>query len=165
MSAVAGGLAAVADSASLSAFPMHHLQPWQSYRKVTTSTASPGQLVLMLYEGAINFLERAMSGFEFDDPAQFNGVISNNLLRAQGILNELNASLDLEQGGELALTLRRLYDYMDRRLTESNHRKTRDGIEETIARLGTLRDAWREMLSETARYPLAANGVNLSACV
>ena len=78
--------------------------PWNSYRKVATQTASPGQLVLMLYEGAIRFLERALSGFEIEDPAESNETISNNLLRTQEILFELNVSLNMQKGKEHSMT-------------------------------------------------------------
>src|SRR5882724_12147306 len=98
---------------------MHVANPWKSYRRIATQTAPPGQLVLMLYEGAIKFLERALPGFSCDDPAQANMLVHNNLQRAQDIIRELNASLNMEQGGEFAQTLRRLYDYFDRRLMES----------------------------------------------
>jgi len=118
----------------------------RSYRTIATQTASPGELVLMLYEGAIRFLERALSGFELRDPLEFNSTINNNVLRAQEILQELDRSLDLPQGGDLARTLRGLYGYMNRQLTFSNTRKSPEGIEDTIKRLSVLRDAWREML-------------------
>jgi flagellar protein FliS len=111
-------------------------------------TAPPGQLVVMLYDGAIRFLERANVGFQHEDPLEFNATINNNVLRAQEIIHELNNSLDMQQGGELANTLRALYNYMDRRLTESNMHKTSDGIHETIRRLTVLRDAWSEMLNQ-----------------
>jgi len=137
--------------------------PWQSYRQVSTNTASPGQLVVMLYDGAIQFLERALLGFDFDDPLEFNATISNNVLRAQNIITELNASLDLERGGEIATTLRRLYDYMDFRLAQSNVQKSRDGIDETIRHLTTLRDAWREVLG--GRPAGLDHTRTLSACV
>lgn len=122
--------------------------PLRSYRTIATQTAPPGQLVLMLYEGAIRFLERALAGFHHEDPLEFNTTINNNVLRAQEILSELNNSLDVEQGGQLALTLRGLYDYMNRQLTHSNIRKNPDGIHDTISRLSVLRDAWSEMLRQ-----------------
>ena len=50
---------------------MNLRQPWQSYRQVSTQTASPGQLVLMLFDGAIRFLDRALEGFELEDPVEF----------------------------------------------------------------------------------------------
>jgi flagellar secretion chaperone FliS len=120
--------------------------PWQSYRQVATRTASPGQLVLMLYEGAIRFLERAQAGFQLEDPVELNTTVNNNIIRAQEIIRELDFSLNLDQGGELAVQLRRLYDYFDRILLESNLRKDSKGVTEVIARLGVLRDAWATML-------------------
>jgi flagellar protein FliS len=118
----------------------------KSYQTIATQTASPGQLVVMLYDGAIRFLERALTGFQYDDPLEFNLTINNNILRAREIINELNNSLDLAQGGELAATLRSLYYFMNRQLLRSNARKTPEGIHDTIRRLGILRDAWSEML-------------------
>ena len=122
--------------------------PWQSYRQVATRTASPGQLVLMLYEGAIRFLERAHAGFRLEDPVEFNTTINNNILRAQDILLELDFSLNVEQGGELAIQLRRLYDYFDRILLEANLRKDPKGVTEVIQRITDLRDAWATMLTQ-----------------
>lgn len=122
--------------------------PWQSYRQVATRTASPGQLVLMLYEGAIRFLEQAQAGFKLDDPVEFNTTINNNILRAQDIIRELDFSLNVELGGELAIQLRRLYDYFDRVLLEANLRKDSDGINEVIVRLSELREAWATMLRQ-----------------
>ncbi len=125
---------------------MNH--PLRSYKTIATQTAPPGQLVLMLFEGAIRFLERALEGFQYRDPLDFNSTINNNLLRAQQIISELNRSLDLEQGGELAASLRRVYGYMDRQLALSNQKKSPEGIHDTLGRLNTLRDAWRQMLQQ-----------------
>lgn len=125
---------------------MQTVNPWKSYRQVTTLTASPGQLVLMLYEGALLALERSLPGFSYTDPAEANMTIHNNLQRAQEIIRELNCSLNVEQGGEFAATLRRLYDYFDRRLRESNVMKQPAGVVEVIRHLNELRDAWATML-------------------
>jgi flagellar protein FliS len=129
---------------------MIRTNPWQSYRKVATQTASPGHLVLMLYDGAIRFIEHALTGFEREDPLEFNQTISNNLIRSQAIIRELSFSLNLDGGGEFSANLRRLYDYMDRRLQQSNLEKERAGIEEVLRRLTVLRDAWFEMLQNGA---------------
>ncbi len=133
--------------------------------QVAMKTASPGKLVLMLYDGAIRYLEGALRAFEVDDPAECNSAINLNVQRAQAILDELSAALNMEAGGEFAANLRGLYTYLDRRLFESNLRKETEGIEEVILRLSTLRDAWREMLSgagaadlEPARTSLVAVG-------
>ncbi|HMJ88964.1 MAG TPA: flagellar export chaperone FliS [Candidatus Acidoferrum sp.] len=142
---------------------MSYLNPWQSYRQVSTQTASPGHLVVMLYDGAIKFLGLALNGFGFEDPLEFNSTINNNVVRAQQILTELNSSLDMERGGELSTTLRKLYHYIDQRLTQSNLKKTPEGIEESVRHLTVLRDAWREMLSSASNEATAAD-LSLSAC-
>jgi flagellar secretion chaperone FliS len=113
-------------------------------------TAAPGQIVLMLFEGAIRFLERAEGGFGIDDPAEANQAIHNNIQRTQEILHELNMALDVQSGGELAQTLRSLYEYMDRRLLESNLHKKSEGVVESRRHLSTLRDAWAQMLQGQA---------------
>jgi flagellar protein FliS len=100
----------------------------------------------MLYDGALKFLERALSGFNCQDPGEFNMTVNNNLQRASDIIRELNCALDFERGGELALTLQRLYGYFEERLHSSNVRKQRDGIDEVIKHLNVLRDSWAAML-------------------
>ncbi len=125
----------------------------RSYQASAAQTAPPGQLVLMLYDGAIRFLDLALAGFGHQDPLEFNETINNNVLHAQQVIEELNQCLDLRQGGELAITLRSLYAYMDRRLAAANTRKAPEGIEEVLQRLTTLRDAWREMLSHQSAVP------------
>lgn len=120
--------------------------PWQSYRTVTAQTAPPEQLVLMLYDGAITYLEKGLTGFEFKDPRDFNETINNNVQRAQAIINEMNARLDLDRGGEVAVNFRRLYDYFHRRLQEGNFRKKKPPIEEVLKLLRELRETWAEML-------------------
>src|SRR5579859_7633559 len=109
-------------------------------------TAPPGQIILMLYDGALRFLQRALSGFENADPAQLNMAVHNNLQRAREIIRELDCALNLEQGGELAETLHRLYDYFEHRILSSNVKKQRAGIEEVIRHLNVLRNAWAAML-------------------
>jgi len=124
-------------------------KPWQSYKKVATTTATPGQLVLMLFDGAIRFLDQAQRGFSLEDPGEFNLTINNNIHRAQAIVDELNGSLDMEKGGELSDKLRGIYNYIDRRLDESNREKSPEGIRDAVERLSTLRDAWSEMLNQS----------------
>ena len=127
--------------------PAYTKTPWNSYRQIALQTAPPGQLVLMLYDGAIRFSELALTGFAISDPAQRNMTINNNLRRARDIVRELNGCLDIDAGGQLAQTLRDLYDYMDRRLLESNLKKNRTGVDEVLGHLKELRDAWATMLA------------------
>src|ERR1700712_39018 len=91
-----------------------------AYRTVSVETASPAKIVLMLFDGAIGFLNRALNGFEQEPLGTRNEIINNNVVKTQRILNELRASLDADKGGELALTLHRLYDYMEEQLRQAN---------------------------------------------
>jgi len=100
----------------------------------------------MLYDGAIRFLEKGLTGFEFSDPLEFNRTINNNILRAQAIILEMNERLDMEKGGEIAENFRRLYCYFYRRLQEANMRKKKAPVEEVIRLLNDLREGWAEML-------------------
>jgi flagellar secretion chaperone FliS len=127
---------------------MRAANPWKSYRETATLTAPPGQIVLMLYEGAIRSLERSLPGFSISDPAEANMIIHNNLQRAQEIIRELNCALNMEQGGEFSANMRRLYDYLERRIWESNLKKNSTGIGEAIRHLTVLRDAWATMLTK-----------------
>ena len=120
--------------------------PLQSYKTISLETAPPGRLVLMLFDGAIKFLERAKLGFDIGDPVEMTETVHNNITRAQDIINELNGTLNMDQGGEVAVVLRDLYVYLDNRLFESNIRKERQGVQEVIDRLGTVQAGWSEML-------------------
>jgi flagellar protein FliS len=120
--------------------------PFLAYRQTSAHTAPPGQLVLMLLDGAVRYLEGARLSFGKEDPLEFNMGVHNNVQRAQAILSELNSALDLKAGGQFADTMRALYNYLDRRLDESNRRKDLAGIQESLDRLTVLRDAWAEML-------------------
>lgn len=79
----------------------YNANPWLSYRQVATKTATPGQLVLMLFDGALRFLDKALVGFDLDDPLDSNLAINNNILKAQEILRELNMSLNMEKVGRV----------------------------------------------------------------
>jgi flagellar protein FliS len=125
---------------------MQRAKPWDSYRKVATQTASPAHLVLMLYDGAIGFLERAQAGFDVADPLEANRTVNNNILRAQAIIFEMNANLNMEAGGEISANFRRLYNYFHSRLRQANLKKQKEPLAETILRLRVLRDSWAEMI-------------------
>ena len=127
---------------------MHAANPFKSYRQVATQTAPPGQLVLMLFDGALKSLDCALLGFKCEDFAERNLQVHNNLARALDIIRELNGSLDMDAGGQLADTLRNLYDYFERKITASNFNKNPDGIREITPMLKQLRDSWYTMLTQ-----------------
>jgi flagellar protein FliS len=121
----------------------------RTYRSNAVLTASPGQLVLMLFDGALKALaiaRDAMSRPEND--MRRIEVVNHQLQKAQAILSELQGGLNFESGGEVAKTLDRLYDYYNRRLFEANMRKQIDPVIEVEKMLGELRSGWAEMLSK-----------------
>ena len=121
----------------------------KTYRSNAVLTASPGQLVLMLFDGALKSmaLDREAFGRPDEDPRRIE-IINHQLQKAQNILHELQSGLNFEQGGECAKTLYQLYDYHTRRLFEANLRKAEAPVIEVEGLVGSLRDAWAEMLTK-----------------
>ena len=128
----------------------------RTYQRHAVVTASPGQLVLMLYDGALRFLHRAQEAFARPTADRRRiEAIHTNLMRAQAILDELNRTLDKKAGGEFAETMSRLYQYHRRRLTEANMKKQPGPLEETEKFFTEMRNAWAEMLSKGEALPPA----------
>lgn len=121
----------------------------RTYRANAILTASPGQLVLMLYDGALKAIAIAREAFETPDetPRRIE-TINTQLLKAQAILFELQGGLNMEAGGEFAKTMHRLYDYHNRRLMEANLRKQVEPVIEVEKLVRELRDAWAQMLAQ-----------------
>ena len=121
----------------------------RTYRANAVLTASPGQLVLMLYDGALKALAIARDAFGHpaEDPRRIE-TINHQLLRAQAIFAELRDGLNMEAGGDFAKTMDRLYEYHNRRLFEANLRKQIEPVIEVERLLRELREAWAEMLNK-----------------
>ena len=128
----------------------------RAYRANSILTASPGQLVLMLFDGALNALAiaRAACDDPVGDPRRFE-VIHTQLVKAQKIIAELQGTLNLKEGGDFARTMYRLYDYYDRRLVEANMKKQSAPIAEVERLLGEVRTAWSEMLNDKHKVATA----------
>jgi len=121
----------------------------RTYRTNAVLTASPGQLVLMLYDGALRSLAIAREAFgRSEDDARRLEIINNQLLKTQAIIAELQGGLNFEKGGEVATTLSRLYTYYNRRLFEANLRKQAEPVVEVERLIGELRAGWAEMLTK-----------------
>lgn len=111
--------------------------PYARYRQIETETADGLDLVIMLYRGAIRMLGQAEDGIREGATSEAH----NWLLRVQDIVNELSLTLNLD-AGEVAVNLRRLYDYMLERLVEANILKDLEPVREVKALLNDLLDAW-----------------------
>lgn len=121
----------------------------RAYQTQAVFTASPGQLVLMLYDGALRFLGHASDALQApeDSPRRIE-IINTNLIKAQNILAELQSSLNHEAGGDHAANLDRLYEYYMRRLFEANMKKQVEPVIEVETLVRQLRDGWAEMLNK-----------------
>jgi flagellar secretion chaperone FliS len=111
----------------------------EAYQRTAISTQSRGRLIVMLYDGAIKFMKLAIREIEagnWDAKGQYLG-------RAQDIIHELDAVLDIEAGGEIARNLRRLYLFMNRRLSQANAKKDPQMIREVITLMEELNQSWK----------------------
>jgi len=118
----------------------------QAYRQNSVQTASPGNLILMLFDGALRFLNRALDGFEEPAVIPRTEIVHVNLMKTQAIINELQGSLNLDAGGDVARNLSGLYDYMRTQLRQANVRKESDPVRIVRELISELRDAWSAML-------------------
>ena len=112
----------------------------QQYKKTQVATVDRGRLIVLLYEGAISFLTKAKACLEEKDIPGACNLIN----RAQDIIDELNASLNMEAGGEISGNLRKLYLFMSDQLVKAKMGNGEDTISEVVRMLGTLNDAWRQ---------------------
>jgi flagellar protein FliS len=130
----------------------------RSYKAQSIQTASPGKLVLMLFDGALRFMAAATRAFDEDDFTKRNEDINNNLIRAQNIVTELQSSLDMSVPGDLPGTLYRLYDYVLHQLQQANLKKIAEPIGEGEKTINELREAWAEMLTQNPEHDIGEAG-------
>ena len=114
------------------------VNPYRRYRQVQVATASRVKLVVMLYDGAVNFLKQAAAAGNAGQDEEMGRLLG----RAQDIVFELWATLDLE-AGEIAGNLYRLYEYIDGRLVAAVISRETAPLEEALVLLAGLRQAWQ----------------------
>jgi flagellar protein FliS len=124
----------------------------RTYRAAAIATATPGQLVLMLFDGALKSMAIALNGFQEQDLIRRNELIHNKLMNAHDILLELQTSLDLKVPGDFGPRMWALYDFMMNQLRDANLRKDPEPIRVVERLLGTIRDAWSTMLQRSASH-------------
>ena len=134
----------------------------RSYKAQSIQTASPGKLVLMLFDGALRFMSAAKRAFEEEEFTKKNEDINNNLIRAQNIVTELQASLDMSVPGDLPGALYRLYDYVLHQLQQANLKKEVAPIDEAEKTINELREAWDEMLTQNPEHDVSGEPGSLS---
>ena len=112
----------------------------QQYNNSKILTASPAELTLMLYEGAIKFCNIAIMGIEQKDIEKAH----NNIMKTERIINHLRITLDMKY--PVAQDFERIYEYLDRRLVMANMKKDIEILEEVLTHLRSVRDTWKEVM-------------------
>ena len=115
--------------------------PTAAYKQQSILTATPGQLVVMLYDGCLRFLHQGAHAMRDGNLAE----AGTRLARAEAIIDELLSTLDLEQGGVIASRLQGIYVFCVRHLIEARLERDADKIERVGELLSELRDSWAQV--------------------
>lgn len=113
---------------------------YQQYEKSKILTASPAELTLMLYEGAIKFANIAVMAIEKGDIEKAH----NNIRKVERIIEEFQATLNHKY--PVAKDFDDVYKYLQQRLLEANIKKDKDIMEEVLRHLRTMRDTWKDVM-------------------
>ncbi len=144
---------------------MSYQNAYSAYQKNNISTASQGRLVVLLYEGAIKHLNSARNLLGENAKLKPNQIeqFGIHIQKAQAIITELQVSLDMEKGGEIAKNLMSLYLYFNEELLSANINQNKEKIDSVIKMLSDLADAWRTIANSTANAPASKipNAVNI----
>jgi flagellar secretion chaperone FliS len=111
-----------------------------TYNNSKILTASPAELTLMLYEGAIKFCNLALMGLEKGELDKVN----TNIIKAEKIILEFRATLDFKY--PVAKDFDNVYDYIYRRLIDANIKKDKEILEEALGYIREMRDTWKEVM-------------------
>ncbi len=129
-----------------------------SYDEMNVNTADQGKLILMAYEGTINFIKLAKERLSVND---FAGK-SINISNAVAIINELRSRIDIEKGGETAKNLDKLYIFVAMHLTTANLKKDVYKMDEAISILENLHNGWVKIIEiENKKKTQAGQGINI----
>lgn len=121
---------------------MTNRQGYAAYANNRIMTATPGELTLMLYEGAIKFCNIAMEAIEKKDI----GKAHTNIVKVENIIEEFQATLNHKY--PVAAEFENVYAYIHQRLVEANVKKDNAILEEVLGHLRTMRDTWKEVMKQ-----------------
>ena len=118
--------------------------PYAAYQTTAVKTASQGKLVVMLYQGMEKELSAAKKCFGDDDkiPASNIEAYGKHIMKTQEIINELQVSLDMEKGGQIAQNLMSLYVYFNQELTSANINQDKKKLSFIVDMIRQLTAAW-----------------------
>lgn len=118
--------------------------PYAAYNNSKIQTATPAELTLLLYEGAIKFTNIASVAMEKNDVQKTH----DNIMKTEKIIEEFQATLDHKY--PVAKDFEAVYSYLLKRLFDANIRKDPEILEEVLRHLRTMRDTWKEVMAKTA---------------
>lgn len=118
--------------------------PYAAYNNSKIQTATPAELTLLLYEGAIKFTNIAIVAMEKNDVQKAH----DNIMKTENIIEEFQATLDHKY--PVAKDFEAVYSYLLKRLFDANIRKDPEILEEVLRHLRTMRDTWKEVMAKTA---------------
>jgi flagellar secretion chaperone FliS len=121
------------------------------YQDMKVQTASPAQIMIMLYDGAIRFTLQAKKKIEEKD-YEAKGIL---ISKTQAIVDELMNSLNFSIAPDLCENLQKLYIYINEKLSEANIKRDLEILDEVIGLLSTLRDGWKQALAQEGQDPTA----------
>jgi flagellar protein FliS len=131
-----------------------------AYRKTEVQSRTPLELVVMLYDGALRFIGVAKDAIARGDIRGRSEAIS----RALAIVSELQSTLDVERGGDMAASLDDMYRYVTQRLVQSTIKNDTEPLEEVKRLLETLRDGWQQIaVNAAAQSPIGATAAPIGA--
>lgn len=119
------------------------MNAYNAYKQNSVTTASPGELTLMLYNGCLKFLGKAKVAIDEKDIQSKN----TNIQKAQAIIGELMSTLNMDF--EISKQMLPLYEYMNRRLVEANIQNDTAILTEVEGLVTEFRDTWKEVLKVT----------------
>ena len=115
-------------------------QAYAQYKNSKVLTASPAELTLMLYDGAIKFCNIAKDAIDSKDVQKAH----ENIIKAQKIIDYLRQTLDMKY--PVAQDFENIYSYLSQRLIEANVKKDKEILEEMLTHLRSVRDNWKEVM-------------------
>ena len=131
-----------------------YIKQYNQYKQNAIMTASPETILIMLYEGAINFLMRAKIAIDEKNIEESHELI----IKTEKIIRELMNSLDMETGGDVAQNLYRLYEYLHHNLVQANIKKDTALIDDVLTHLRDLKQTWEEAIKIASRENKELNG-------
>lgn len=127
------------------------------YKQNEIETATPEQILILLYDAAIRFLIKAKQAIEEKNIQETH----NNIVACENIILEFMSTIDMKNGGDLAQRLYNLYDYFYNTLVEANMQKDMRKVNEVLTHLKGLRETWQKAINISNKEKSEVEGQDL----